>query len=151
MELKPTFIHWKTYIFLLHRTINFGHIFDYFFRAPWPVPSQICFSKLNFGNSNQGCARLRFFGLTQLWLMWQSRWLNSDSTHTPNFLIWLNSDSTQIPNLLTWLNYDSTHLRIWLTTHHFLILSKVVDRGVAAKCSWMLVLSPVRLQINAKS
>ena len=52
---------------------------------------------------DQGCARLRFFGMTRLWLMWQSRWLNSDSTQHFTFLDWLNTDSTQIPNLLTWL------------------------------------------------
>ena len=58
----------------------------------------------------QGCARLRFFGLTRLWPMRQSRWFNSDSTHHFTFLDWLNSDSTLIPNLATWLNSDSTHL-----------------------------------------
>ena len=78
----------------------------------------------------QGCARLRVFGMTQLWLMWQSRWLNSDSTKIPNLLTWLNSDSTLIPTLLTWLNSnpnfnatlltwlnsDSTHLsQSWVT------------------------------------
>ena len=58
----------------------------------------------------QGCARLRFFGLTRRWLMWQSRWLNSDSTQHLTFVDWLNTGPTQIPNLLTWLNSDSTRL-----------------------------------------
>ena len=57
-----------------------------------------------------GLCSTHFFGLTRLWLIWQSRWLNSDSTQIPNLLTWLNSDSTQNPNLLTWLNSDSTHL-----------------------------------------
>ena len=83
----------------------------------------------------QGCARLRFFGLTWLWLMRQSRWLDSDSTQHFTFLDWLNSDSTKIPNLVTWLNSDSTHLSqnwvkpdSWLITF-YLIWPKVVDRG----------------------
>ena len=71
---------------------------------------------------NQGCARLHFFGLTRLWLIWQSRWLNSDSTQIPNLITWLNSDSTQNPNLLTWLNSDSTHLsQSWVKSDSRLI------------------------------
>ena len=58
----------------------------------------------------QGCARLILFGLTRLWLIWQFRWLDSDSTQIPNLLTWPNSDSTPNPNLLTWLNSDSSHL-----------------------------------------
>ena len=83
----------------------------------------------------QGCARLICFGMTRLWLIWQSRWLNSDSTQIPNLLTWLNSDSTQNPNLLTWLNSDSTHLsQSWVKSDSrlvtfYLIWQKVVDRG----------------------
>ena len=92
----------------------------------WPVKTS---------SERQGCARLRFFGLTQLWLMWQSTWLNSDSTQIQNLLTWLNSDLTQIPNLLTWLNSDSTHLsQSWVKSDSrlitfYLILLKVADRG----------------------
>ena len=94
---------------------------------PWGLKNNIC--------SGQGCARLIFFGLTRLWLIWQSRWLNSDSTQIPNLLTWLNSDSTQNPNLLTWLNSDSTHLsQSWVKFDSrlitfYLIWEKVVDRG----------------------
>ena len=56
-----------------------------------------------------GLCSTHFFGLTRLWLIWQSRWLNSDSTQIPNLLTWLKSDSTQNPNLLTWFKSDSTH------------------------------------------
>ena len=87
----------------------------------------------------QGCARLRFFGLTRLWFMWQSRWLNSDSTQHLTFLVWLNFDSTQISNLLTWLNSDSTHLSYsWVKSDSrlitfYLIWPKVVDRGLGVR------------------
>ena len=82
-----------------------------------------------------GLCSTHFFGLTRLWLIWQSRWLNSDSTQIPNLLTWLNSDSTQNPNLLTWLNSDSTHLsQSWVKSDSrlitfYLIWEKVVDRG----------------------
>ena len=63
--------------------------------------------------------------LTRLWLIWQSRWLNSDSTKHLTFLDWLNSDSTQITNFQTWLNiwlnsFESELSQICLTTHHIL-------------------------------
>ena len=57
-----------------------------------------------------GLCSTQIFRLTRLWLIWQSRWLNSDSTQHFTFLDWLNSDSTQITNFLTWLNFDSAHL-----------------------------------------
>ena len=85
--------------------------------------------------TNQACARLIFLGMTRLWLIWQFRWLNSDSTHIPNLLTWLNSDSTQNPILITWLNSDSTHLsRGWVNSDSrlitfYLIWQKAVDRG----------------------
>ena len=97
---------------------------------------------------SQGCARLIFFGLTRLWLIWQSRWLNSDSTQIPNLLTWLNSDSTQNPNLLTWLNSYSNHLsQSWvksdsqLITFYLIWKKKVVDGGGggAVECSCRLV------------
>ena len=82
-----------------------------------------------------GLCLTHFFGLTRLWLIWQSRWLNSDSTQFPNWLTWLNSDSTQNPNLPTWLNSDSTHLsQSWDKSDSrlikfYLIWENVVDRG----------------------
>ena len=82
-----------------------------------------------------GLRSTHFFGLTRLWLIWQSRWLNSDSTQIPNWLTWLNSDSTQNPNLLTWLNSNSTHLsQSWVKfdsrlIQFYLIWENVVDRG----------------------
>ena len=69
-----------------------------------------------------GLCSTHFFGLTRLWLIWQSRWLNSDSTQIPNLLTWLNSDSIENPNLLTWLNSDSTHLsQTWVKSDSRLI------------------------------
>ena len=82
-----------------------------------------------------GLCSTHFFGLTRLWLIWQSRWLNSDSTQIPNLLTWPNSDSTQNPNLLIWLNSDSTHLsQRWVKSDSrlitfYLIWEKVADRG----------------------
>ena len=67
------------------------------------------------------------FRLTRLWLIWQSRWLNSDSTQHFTCLDWLNSDSTQITNFLTWLNSDSNKSDSRLITF-YLIWAKVVDR-----------------------
>ena len=104
---------------------------------------------IKFGE-RQGCARLIFpilIGLTRLWLIWQTRWLNSDSTQIPNLLTRLNSDSTQNPNSLTWLNSDSSHLSQSLVKSDsrlitfYLIWEKVVDRGGggAVECSCRLV------------
>ena len=82
-----------------------------------------------------GLCSTHFFGLTRLWLIWQSRWLNSDSTQIPNLLTSLNSASTQNLNLLTWLYSDSTHLsQSWVNSDSrlitfYLIWEKVVDRG----------------------
>ena len=75
--------------------------------------------------SYTGLCSTHFFGKTRLWLIWQSRWLNSDSTQIPNLLTWLNSDSTQNPILLIWLkfwlsSFESELSQIWLTTHHIL-------------------------------
>ena len=78
-----------------------------------PTPLQKLEEKRTFlfiAWSDQGCARLIFFGVTRVRLMWHSSWFNSDSTELSTFLDWLNFDSTQIPNLLTWLNSDSTHM-----------------------------------------
>ena len=77
------------------------------------------------GYREQGSARLRFFGLTRLWLMWQSRWLNSDSTpHYLTFLDWqhrLNSNPKFANLTQLWLNsFESELSQIWLTTHHIL-------------------------------
>ena len=71
----------------------------------------------------QGLCSTQIFGVTRLWLMWQSRWFNSESAQRFTFLGWLNSDSTLIPHFLTWLSSGSTHLsRSWVTsdlmTHH---------------------------------
>ena len=68
-----------------------------------------------------GSARLSFYGLTRLWLMWQSRWLNSDSTQIPNFLTWLNSDSTHLSQ--SWVKSDSRLITFYL------IWPNVVYRG----------------------
>ena len=82
----------------------------------------------------QGCARLIFFRLTRLWLIWRSRCFNSDSTQHFTFC-WLNSDSTRIRNLLNWLNSDSTHLsRSWVKSDSplftfYIIWPKFADRG----------------------
>ena len=82
-----------------------------------------------------GLCSTQIFRLTRLWLIWQSRWLNSDSTQHFTFLDWLNSDSTQFTNFLTWLNSDSTHLsQSWVKADSrliafYLIWPKVVDRG----------------------
>ena len=82
-----------------------------------------------------GSCSTHFSGLTRLWLIWQSRWLNSDSTQIPNLLTWLNSDSIQNPNVLSWLNSDSTHFsQSWVKSDSrlitfYLIWEKVVDRG----------------------
>ena len=98
--------------------------------------------------SEAGLCSTHFFGLTRLWLIWQSRWLNSDSTQIPNSLTWLNSDWTKKPHLLTWLNSDSTHLsQSWVKSDSrlitfYLIWEKVVDGGGGAvECSCRLVLS----------
>ena len=64
------------------RKINISHVKNLQSGPRWPCRPGLCST--------------HFFGLTRLWLIWQSRWLNSDST--------------QIPNLLTWLKSDSTHL-----------------------------------------
>ena len=76
-----------------------------------------------------GLCSTHFFGLTRLWLIWQSRWLNSDSTQIPNLLTWLKSDSTQNPNLPTWFKSDSTHLSQSWVKSFYLLWEKVVDRG----------------------
>ena len=69
-----------------------------------------------------GLSSTQIFGLTRLWLMWQSRWLDSDSTQHFISLGWLNSDSTQIPYLLTWLKSDLTHLsQSWVKSDSRLI------------------------------
>ena len=63
-------------------------------------------------SGSQGCARLIFFGLTRLRLIWQSRWLNSDSTQIPNpkftnlTQLWLNSFWVRVELNLT---HDSSH------------------------------------------
>ena len=94
-----------------------------------------------------GLCSTHFFELTRLWLIWQSRWLNSDSTQIPTLLTWLNSDSTQNPNLTNltqfWLNsFESELSQIWLTTHHILPdLGKSCWRGGggAVECSCMYI------------
>ena len=116
--------------------------------------------KENNIGSQQGCAGLRFFVLTRLWLMWQSGWFDSDSIQHFTFLAWLCTDPTQIPNLVTWINSDSTNLnQSWVKSDLQLITlcliwPKVVDRGCggAVDCYYRLVLSLYRYrQINAKS
>ena len=109
--------------------------------------------------SQPGLCSTHFFGLTRLWLIWQSRLLNSDSTQIPNLLTWLNSDSTQNPNLLTWLNSDSTHLsQSWVKSDSrlitfYLIWEQVIDRGGGGVRSnvavgWFFL---CKLQITARS
>ena len=87
---------------------------------PWPAAHTQIFCV-------SGLCSTQLSGLTQLWLMWQSRWLNSDSTKIPNLLTWLNSDSTQIPNLLTWLNSDWTHFsQSWVISYSRLITFNLI-------------------------
>ena len=87
-------------------------------------------SKLKF-QPHQGCVRLRFFGLTRLWLMWQFRWFDSDSTlHFSRLTQFrlnlnpkvgnLNSDSTYLSQ--SWVKADSRLITFYL------ILPKV-ERG----------------------
>ena len=90
---------------------------------------QIPYKRALFGCSSiittlalqSGLCSTHFFGLTRLWLIWQSRWLNSDSTQSPNLLTWLNSDSTHLSQ--SWVKSDSRLIIFYL------IWEKVVDRG----------------------
>ena len=89
----------------------------------------------------QGCARhILFFGLIRLWLMWQSRKFNSNSTPNFTFLDWPNSESTQIRNILTWLDSESlVKSDPWLITYFtYRIWPKVVlTWGDGRICGWM--------------
>ena len=73
-----------------------------------------------------GMCSTQILGLTRLWLTWQSRWFNSDSTQYYLHFSWLtqlwDNSNHKFANLTQlWLNSFESDLRqIWLTTYHIL-------------------------------